>query len=124
MVCLLDYLGLVDGGGVRADHSWLGQERGPQRAVRLLVGLHAVGLGHLRAVCLTVLVVGMLLTGGAPQAFVHLVLVVRHRRVAAPQRRALVALGDASCPRAPLGRDDDAAVQLPQDIRRLEDRKW
>lgn len=103
----------MDGGGVRADHSRLGQDRGPQRAVGPLEGLHAVGLGHMRAVCLAVLVVGVLLTGGAPQAFVHLVLVVRHRWVAAAERSARMALGEASCPRTPVGRDGDAAVKLP-----------
>lgn len=98
---------------MRADHSGLGQDRRPQRAVGPQVGLHAVDLGHLRAVCLAVLVVGVLLTGGAPQAFVHLVLVVRHRWVAAAQRGALMALGETSCPRVPIGRDSDAAVKLP-----------
>lgn len=113
LVSLLNYLGLVDGGGVRADHCRLGQDGRPQRAVRPPVRLHAVGLGHLRAVCLAVLVIRVLLTGGAPQAFIHLVLVVSHRRVAAAQRSALMALGETSCPRTPIGRDGDAAVKLP-----------
>ncbi|TNN37419.1 hypothetical protein EYF80_052423 [Liparis tanakae] len=111
----LHYLGLVDQGGVRTDHGGAGLAFGPQGAVSLQVA-GAVRLGHLGAVGLAVLVVGMLLTGGTAQTLVHFVLVVRHRRVAAAQRRLLVVLGDASRPRAAVRRHDGAAVQLPDDL--------
>lgn len=109
----LHYLGLVDGGGMWADHSGARPRFGPDRAVSLLISWHTVSLGHLGAVGLAVLVVGMLLAGRSPQTLIHLVLVVCHRWVAAAQRGALVVLGDASQLRAPICRDDGRAVQLP-----------
>lgn len=101
---------------MRADHSGLGLQFGPERAISLLIMPHTVSLRHLGAVCLTVLVVGVLLTGRTAQAFINLILVVRHRWVAAAQRRIVVTLGDTSCSRTPVRWDDGATIQLSQNL--------
>lgn len=92
---MLNDLGLVDEGGVGADHSGTQPGFGSQRAVRLRVALCALRVRHLGAVGLAVLVVRMLLTGRTPETFVHFILIIRQRRVVAALRRVLMTLGDA-----------------------------
>lgn len=95
--CLLNYLGLVDQGGVGTEHSGAWPGFGSERAVSLLVA-RAVSLGHMGAVGLAVLVVGVLLTGRTPQTFILFILVICHWWVVAAHRRVLVILGDTSRP--------------------------
>lgn len=96
----------------------------PQRTISLLVAAHAAGLGHVGAVGLAVLVVGILLTGGTTQTLVHLVLVVHRRRVAAAQRWVLACHGGAPLLRIRIPRDDGAAVQVLEHLGGVEDREW
>lgn len=63
ILLLLNYLCLVDGGGVGADPGGFWVDFGPQCAISLLIVSHAAGLGHVGAVGLAVLVVWVLLTG-------------------------------------------------------------
>lgn len=100
----------MNGGGVWTDPAGFGVEFGPQCTISLLIAAHAAGLGHVGAVGLAVLVVGVLLTGGTTQTLVDLVLVVRRRRVAAAQRRVLAWLGGAPLLGIRIPRDDGAAI--------------
>lgn len=94
--CLLNYLGLVDGGGMWIDHSGLWPWFGSECAISLLIVSHAVSLRHLGAVGLTVLVIRVLLTGRTPQTFIYFILIICHWWVAAAQGRVLMILGDTS----------------------------
>lgn len=111
----------MDGGGVGAEPAGFRMDFGPQCAVSLLVVLHAADLGHVGAVGLTVLVVGVLLTGGTTQPLVDLVLVVHRRWVAAVKRRVLAGLGRAPLLQISIPRDDGAAIQVFEHLRGVED---
>lgn len=108
--CLLNYLGLVDGGGMWTDHGGARPGFGPECSVSPSIVLCAVSLRHLGAVGLTVLVIRVLLTGKTPQTFIYFILIICHRWVAAGQRRLLVILGDTSWPRTRICGDDGSAV--------------
>lgn len=109
--CPLNYLGLVDQRGMGAEHRVALLGFRPECAISLPVAC-AESLGHLGAVCLAVPVIRMLPTGGTPQTFIFLILVVCYRWEVAAQRRLLVTLGDASWPWTPVCRENGAAVEL------------
>lgn len=121
ILLLLNYLCLVDGGGVGTDPAGFRVDFGPQCAISLLIVSHAEGLGHVGAVGLTVLVVGVLLTGGTTQSLVDLVLVVHRRCVAAVKRRVLAGLGRAPLLQISIPRDDGAAIQVFEYLGGVED---
>lgn len=107
---LLNYLGLVDQGGMGANHSGARPGFGSECAIRLLIA-RTVSFRHLGAVGLAVLVIGMLLAGGTPQTFIHFILIICYWRVVAAQRRVLrVTFGDTSWSRTPLCWENGAAV--------------
>lgn len=106
---LLNYLCLVDGGGMWTDPSGVRLGFGSQCAISLLIVSDAVRRGHLGAVGLTVLVIRMLLAGRTPQTFINFILIVRHWWVAAGQRRMLPDLAHTSLLWSPICWDDGAA---------------
>lgn len=113
----------MDGGGVWTNPAGFRVEFGPQCTISLLIAPHAAGLGHVGAVGLAVLVVGVLLTGGTTQTLIYLVLIVRRRRVAAAQRWVLACLGGAPLLRIRIPRDDGAAVQVLEHLGGVEYRE-
>lgn len=119
---LLNYLCLVDGGGMWTNPAGFRVDFGPQCAISLLVVSHAAGLGHVGAVSLAVLVVGVLLTGGTTQALVDLVLIICRRRVATAKRWVVAGLGHAPLLQISIRRDDGTAVQVFEHLSGVEDR--
>lgn len=98
--CLLNYLGLVDLGGMGTDQ--IGVGFGPECAISLLIAPRTVSLGPLRAVGLAVLVIRVLLTGWTSQTFIHFILIICHWWIVAAHGRGLVIPGDTSGPRTPV----------------------
>lgn len=121
ILLLLNYLCLVDRGGVGTDPAGFRVNFGPQCAISLRIMSHAAGLGHVGAVGLTVLVIGVLLTCRTTQSLVDFVLVVHRRWVAAVKRRVLAGLGRAPLLQISIPRDDGAAIQVFEHLRGVED---